>query len=443
MRGALAVKHGWRDLAAARLDQLELRVATERDLVERAVLACGPLPAEPREALQLHAIAPLIGPLQDGETRPLVEDLRPVKVHASTVQARAHAAADDAEHAIREEHKGWPRRHVQVGGGKRKTATGRTVEIHAHERLAGKAPRPGRPESPEALSLTSQQSAKRCRKSHVYVACGCGSTLLERGCGSSDCVDCAEQVAARRARRVAERVEKGLRGEGPVHRVILTIPKLDGDRPHDEELHQRLSELRRRLTAAEEWRKLGRAAAALLRSAPLRLRFCVEATHPVGDASPEEFQPHFNFVGVQCQGSRFYLRPKDIAALRAAWAGLLGLPVDAVNPPEVSFYWPRRRDREKAEWKHSLRYTLRPFPGWAAWLPSIRWFGAFPKGMSFESFCPHCGVKLGIRAAGPKALELALREMRAEGIDPRDHGWPDDRPIVFPAIGPPEPGSFG
>lgn len=420
------MKHAYRDLAARRLDEISGLVESARGAEERAILACGPLPVEERRARQFTGYARFIGPLLPGQRRELVQVVELVQVELDGAQHhRAKAAADALEAELRTGRDHWLRRSVKIQALERRGSGVRTVKVPAHRRVVSGVVTSELPASAEALSLTSQQSAKRCRKSHLYIDCGCGSQLIPRGCGSSDCVDCTEEVAARRARRVAERVEKGLAGQGPVHRVILTLPPA----------------VRERYLDPAKWRELGRAAAAILRAAPLRLRFLVEASHPVGDSAPEDFHPHFNFVGVQVPGARFYLSESDINTLRALWADALDLPATEVNPPEVSFYWPRRRPREAKEFRFALRYTLRPFPGWAAWLPSVRWFGAYPRGMSFESFCPHCGAAYTIRAAGANAIKLALKELHASGLDSMGLRLTGP-PLVLEAT-PDEPGMYG
>jgi hypothetical protein len=173
---------------------------------------------------------------------------------------------------------------------------------------------------------------------------------------------------------------------------VLTLPPLD----------------RRRFASPAAWRKLARKAWRVLKR-DFGGVFGVEATHPVGDAgekmhadagevSPDVFHPHLNFLWVRST----YWGQIDLDLLRRRWAEILGL---AEGEP-VSVYHGFRRQGGKLA--HTVRYATRTFPGWGFWLPSMRWYGKFPKNKpDEEKLCKHCGEPFRVVARGATADELA------------------------------------
>lgn len=407
------MRHGYRDTVAAVLDAREAAVRAARASASAAALELGQLQGR-----------------RSDELAPAAAD-----------------AANLAERELRRAHRelGFYRMARPVLATKRKVRDhkGRTREVvvpsHLRSRVRKLRHDPAGM-TPSILSSTTQQSVKRCVPTTVLAECGCGSGLISRGCGSTDCVDCADAVAARRSKRTRARLESALRGDQRVLRVILTIPP----------------ELRERFVDPAAWRELGRRAFKML-SSVARLRFAVEATHPVGDgdhhqaggaevdgAPCHEFHPHFNFIGVQLAGSMEFVAWDK---LRAAWARVLGLP--PARTPQVHGEWFRPRAVEfsrgaesvaeaaVADWRHAARYTVRPFPGWSAWAPPVRWFGEYPTGVEAPSYCPTCGVEVACCGVGATALRRYSSILEARGLDPWACGIPDWGPVRFGAgVGP-------
>jgi hypothetical protein len=226
---------------------------------------------------------------------------------------------------------------------------------------------------------------------------------------------------------LVDRREQGL----PVHYLTFTVPPA----------------LRARYTDRKEWLALAREAFRILRRHGMAC--AVEATHPVGDKAAEAveldgdactFHPHLNFLAVQRKGWRYKL---DVHELREQWAEALGIDSPSSLPfPHVEIHWPQSaRDRDKAAWAHVTRYVLRPFAGWQAWLPSVRWFGAYPKGVDYTCKCPTCRRTFDIVAAGDQARAIYYARATELGLDLVEYGLADHRPVVLAPLDPPPPPS--
>lgn len=398
------MNHGWRDLAATRL-------------------------AEHEEAVQAASRAAYAARMDQAALR--CEE-------KTNAHHEALLCAEEAAAELRTARDRWTRaRPATVRAYKRAG-----LDVHAHTRVAAGKLRGDLPSSPEALSSTSEQSAKRCQTTPLLVRCGCGWQKIETGCGSADCVDCADKVAARRARRARQRIEvarpalpelgrtpayAAKQGQ-PVHYVVLTLPP----------------ELRAGYLDPVAWRELGRKAWRMLRR--FGFAFAIEATHPVGDKAseaalegdgdPAVFAPHLNFLAVQRAGFRWTL---DLDALRAEWATVLGWRGPHAVQLHVQLFFPgSQREEDKRAWAHATRYALRPFPGWQAWLPSVRWFGRYPH-VEYTCTCPHCRTAFAVVAAGDHAAALYFARAAELGIDLHQHGLADLRPVVLSRCEPPPP----
>jgi len=244
------------------------------------------------------------------------------------------------------------------------------------------------------LILTGRQSVKGCTPQSELVRCGCRWRKVQSCCMDRDCTECAAEVGRRRAKRVLERLRRGLpEASHPVAYTVLTVPPAE----------------RRRFVEPAAWRALARKAWRVLRR-DFGALFGVEATHPVGDAgekmhveageaSPDVFHPHLNFLWVRAT----YWGQIDLDLLRRRWAAILG-----VGDAPVSVYHGFRHDGGKLQ--HTVRYATRTFPGWGFWLPSMRWYGKFPKSAPAEpKCCDACGELFRVVARGATADQLAAQ----------------------------------
>jgi hypothetical protein len=428
------VKHGWRDLAAASLDSFEaeakrVRAAAVDAYRHAAALRFTTSEERKHEELGRHALAgayriasvqPLSVALTTGAYETLLTPL-PMNQGAGpeAVEKRAQEAGAAAELEFRAARLAFKRARPALVRGYRRAG----LAVESHTRTAGGKLRNTEGLTPEALSLTSQQSAKRCETRQVLLRCSCrdGWKVAAKGCGSADCVLCADEVAARRARRARQRVAEVrpelperraswcTRQGDPVHYVTLTVPP----------------ELRARYVDPAAWRELARLAWRILQRQH-GMVFACEATHPVGDKGAERaeldgdpctFAPHLNFLAVQRRGWRWTL---DLPALRSAWAEALGWTGPHAVQVRVELHFPQsQREEDRKAWAHVTRYVLRPFPGWQAWLPSLRWFGKFPRGIDYTCTCPACKAQFAIVATGDAAMALYYARAAALGIDLR------------------------
>ena len=246
----------------------------------------------------------------------------------------------------------------------------------------------------QGLMLTQQQSVRGCEPTVELVRCGCKWRKVQSGCMDRDCSECKAAVGRRRAARVGARLSEGCPKDArgrmyPLCYTVLTVPP----------------ELRERFANPKAWRGLGRRAWKVLKR-QFGGVFGVEATHPVGDEKAPDhraageteaggFHPHLNFLWVRST----YHGEIDTDKLRAAWAEILGVELDRSN------VWHEFRTGE-VQRAHCVRYVTRSFPGWSFWLPSLRWYGKYPKKpKAKECRCDKCGERFRTVARG--AVDVA------------------------------------
>jgi hypothetical protein len=236
--------------------------------------------------------------------------------------------------------------------------------------------------------LKLRQSTRTCEPKWYVYACGCSKKLVKSGCMHRDCLTCEDQVGARRASRCRWRLDAGREGR-PVLYTVLTVPP----------------ELRARYADPAVWRSACRRAWKVLRK-QFGAEYGLEASHPAGE-DLEVFHPHANFLWVQRPGFRPFL---DVAALRRAWARILGYD------GEVVVY--HRYADAPGKIAHWARYVTRTFPGWSWWTPSVRWYGAFPRELpDREVVCPGCGQPFRfVGEASPEEVQAFEGSWKAGGV---------------------------
>jgi len=194
--------------------------------------------------------------------------------------------------------------------------------------------------------------------------CGCGISVTRNPCLAKSCTtpDCVERASLRRASRVELRLT-----DRTVCETVFTVPPA----------------LRGRFVDPKEWGRVRRAAWGILKR--LGASYGCEASHPVGDQSPDLFAQHLNFLWVPSSGRGIL----DVDALRAAWGFILGVPVVDVHHSFVLA-------GETAKLRHRCRYVTRPFARLAKWCGNLKWYGkppALPDPGEVPP-CPKCGEYL-------------------------------------------------
>lgn len=223
-----------------------------------------------------------------------------------------------------------------------------------------------------------------CEPRVMALGCACGLRLVRTGCRKQDCPKCGQRgrrgdahhaprpwgrAVKQRAHRAGERIE----GTGLRYLTVIVLTLSDQARPYGErdQVKQRLAELRRAgwaILKAHGW------------------GWAVENTHPIGDQRTD-WLPHFNFLSAT---DRPRLSPERLVSIKRAWAAVQGLPED--TEAVLEFKWVKVRDR--ARYRHRLRYFLRCFPGWGKALGlRIRWYGHRPPAPERPECCPTCGER--------------------------------------------------
>ncbi len=244
-----------------------------------------------------------------------------------------------------------------------------------------------------ALISTSWQSAKACQRKAVLVACNHRYRLVEGGYGARDCVRCRGDVTRERALRVTKKLTAGRQGRSPWLCTVFTVPP----------------SLRAHYAAhPAEWKTVAREAWGILRDF-FGGRFAVESTHPVGDEHLSTFHPHLNFIWAQHGGWRAKL---DVCELNEAWASVLNAPPLLHGKRCQRCNRKHRVDLHHAftddirELAHHVRYNVRTWAGWGEWLPSVRWFGAYPRNVDMTLRCDDCDSPFRILGFGRTAVAL-------------------------------------
>jgi len=202
--------------------------------------------------------------------------------------------------------------------------------------------------------------------------------VTRNACLGKSCV--AEDCVKRSKERRASRVEARLAGKTVCESVFTVPPALRG-----------------RFVDPKEWGRVRRAVWGILKR--LGADYGCEASHPVGDKSPDVFAPHLNFLWVPKSGRGMV----DVQALRSAWGFILGAAVVDVHH---SFVLPG----ETGKLRHRCRYVTRPFPRLAKWCGNLKWYGK-PPALTPEAEpapCPKCGEYLRCegRCCEAEALEI-------------------------------------
>jgi len=224
----------------------------------------------------------------------------------------------------------------------------------------------GGPGAEPPVILNLRQTATSCEPKYLVIECSCGPTLVKSGCMRKDCEECADAVGLRRSGRVYDRLQKGAEGRSVLY-TVLTVPP----------------DLRGRFVSTDKWRKALRKIWKTMK-ASFGALYGVENSHPTGE-NLEVFAPHANFLWVQRPGFRPYI---DVDELRAAWASIIG----AEGPVDVHHQYVPSGDVKKVA--HRCRYSTRSFPGWGWWIPSMRWYGTYPRKMKKEPpVCHRCGER--------------------------------------------------
>ena len=242
----------------------------------------------------------------------------------------------------------------------------------------GQSPGVGREAAPAYLEgLLGQTST--CKGRWVKWSCGCGVRVTRNVCLAKSCVetDCVKRASVRRASRVEARLAGKV-----VCETVFTVPPA----------------LRGRFVDAKEWGRVRRAAWGILKRAGAS--YGCEASHPVGDKSPDVFAPHLNFLWVPKSGRGLL----DVDALRAAWGFVLGAVVVDVHHSFVLA-------GETGKLRHRCRYVTRPFARLAKWCGNVKWYGKPPALPEPDEIppCPKCGEHLRCEGRISEAEALSIQ----------------------------------
>lgn len=250
---------------------------------------------------------------------------------------------------------------------------------------------------------------KACSPKWTVLECDCGRKVVKTGCMRTDCISCYEQVKNRRGRSIFERFHLPFRGEkGYNHNptVCYTVFTLPNDIRYsyvDGYLwHQKVRDL---------WHLLRNKYGAV---------YGLGVSHPIGDLKKKDgkiipgqqvkFHPHANFLWMaKVKGKEFL----NVDQLRKDAGAIFGVP-------EIQCH------HEYSDSKHEVLqwcvYAARPFPAYAQWQGSIRWFGQYPKKpRKIIWCCPDCGMP--IKAIGTIAPYM-IKDYNEEGaLSGREPPW--------------------
>lgn len=246
---------------------------------------------------------------------------------------------------------------------------------------------------PSLYSWPKPRTATGCGAPFTAVrGCGCGIKAVRQHCDKRGCSEdyCRGKIRERRARKIKARLDAGRTDGRAVIYTVFTVPP----------------ERRGAAADGKTWKKwIDR----LLRymKKELALDYAVERTDPCGEDG-ETWHPHINLLWIRRQGFRGFIKPEQLAALKAKWASIIyGGRTDRTVSVHTAFstdeariwHWCRYMGRTWSRWEEEFKYHLR-----------IKWLGRPPKTPEEvkDSCCPKCSEEIVLMAFGtPEAAAAA------------------------------------
>lgn len=257
---------------------------------------------------------------------------------------------------------------------------------------------------PAAYSWPKPRQATACGAPFTAVrGCGCGVKAVRQHCDKRGCSEeyCRGKIRERRARKIKARLDAGRTDGRAVIYTVFTVPPERRGAAADRKLWKKWIDRLLRYMKKE-----------------LALDYAVERTDPCGEDG-ETWHPHVNLLWIRRQGFRGFIKPEQLADLKAKWASIVyggktTKPISvhtAFSTDEARiWHWCRYMGRTWSRWEEEFPYHLR-----------IKWLGRAPKTPIdvSDSCCPKCAeeivrMQFGSVEAAADAAKWTYQRLRDE-----------------------------